>query len=294
MATTKCGFIGLGIMGDGMSRCLLKSGVSLVVWNRSAAKCEALKAEYPEQVVVCSTPAAVVEACDLTFVMLSTPEAVKEVYEMDGGVLAGVVAGKKIVDCATLACEDMARLESQVGGKGGTFLEAPVSGSKKPAADGQLIFLCGGDESIYSSIGAHLDAMGKAKFFLGPVGGGTKMKLCVNMTMGTMLAAYGESFTLAQHSGIDASQLLEVLGLGVCNSPLLGLKGAKMLAGDYAPNFPLKHAQKDMRLAVALGTDSGVALPVAAAADAAMVSAMAKDGLSDMDFAATFEAQKKQ
>ena len=84
-------------MGDGMARCLLKSGRSLVVWNRSAAKRDALKAEAADAVTVLASPAEVVKACDLVYVMLSTPEAVKAVYEMDGGVLAGVGAGKCIV-----------------------------------------------------------------------------------------------------------------------------------------------------------------------------------------------------
>ena len=88
------------------------------------------------------------------------------------------------------------------------------------------------------------------------------------MVMGSMLAAYGEGLSLAQASGLDASQLLQVLELGVCGAPLLKLKGAKMLAGDHAPNFPLKHAEKDMRLACELGSKSGVKLPVAATADA--------------------------
>jgi len=298
------GFIGLGIMGDGMSRCLLKKGDKLAVWNRSPAKCEALKAEYPDSVTICKTPAEVITTCQLTFVMLSTPEAVKEVYEAEGtGILAGLAtaledmadgvgSGKQIVDCATLAVTDMERLFSQVHGKQATFLEAPVSGSKGPAAQGQLIFLCGGSETLYTAIGPHLDAMGKAKFFLGPVGAGTKMKLCVNMTMGSMLAAYGESLSLATSSGLDSKQLLEVLGLGVCASPLMALKGQKMIDGDYAPNFPLKHAEKDMRLAIELGALCQVKLPVAAAADDTMLAAMSAPDMPNKDFAAAYEAQK--
>ena len=82
---------------------------------------------------------------------------------MKGGVLDGMSAGKCIVDCATLAEEDMARLSAQVLAKGGRFLEAPVSGSKGPAAQGQLIFLCGGDETLFKSCAADLDSMGKVR-----------------------------------------------------------------------------------------------------------------------------------
>lgn len=287
------GFVGLGIMGDGMSRNLLKDGRSLVVWNRSRAKSEALKGEYPEQVSIATSPKAVIETCNLTYAMLSTPDVVREVYEMKGGVLEGVSARKAIVDCATLAVEDMERVSGQVMAKGGYFLEAPVSGSKGPAAAGELIFLCAGDEKLYSAVATDLDAMGKAKFFFGKVGNGTRCKLCVNMTMGTMLAAYGEGFGLAQASGLDPTQLLEVLKLGVCMSPLLAGKGAKMIAGDHDTNFPLKHAEKDMGLAVELGANSGLALPLAVAADAAMYAAMeAPHSLAEKDFSATYEAQK--
>ena len=228
--------------GDGMSRRLLSMVKhDLVVWNRSPAKSKALAAEFgADRVRIAASPSEVVASCDITYIMLSTPDAVKECYEAVGGVLAGVSRGKCIVECATLAVEDTVRLEQQVLARGGRFLEAPVSGSKGPAAQGQLIFLCGGDAKLYASIAADLDAMGKAKFLFGAVGAGTRMKLCVNMVMGTMMAAYGEGFALAQGSGLDPAQLLEVLELGVCGAPLLKLKGAKMLAGDHAPNFPLK------------------------------------------------------
>ena len=277
-----------------MSRILLKAGRKLVVWNRTAAKAEALKAEAPEQVTVVATPAAVLAACELSYVMLSTPDVVKTVYEMENGILAGVVAGKKVVDCATLAVEDMVRLNGQVTSKGGRFLEAPVSGSKGPAANGQLIFLCGGDEALYAECAADLDAMGKAKFFFGAVGAGTKIKLCVNMTMGSLMCAFSEGFSLCASSGMDSAKLLEVLGLGVCGCPLLSLKGAKMLAGDHAPNFPLQHAEKDMRLAVGLAASSGLALPLASAGQQAMKRAMDDDGLGEQDFSSVFESVKKQ
>lgn len=286
------GFIGLGIMGEGMANCLLKSGVKLVVWNRSAAKAEALKAANPDSVTVVGTPAAVLAECEVTFCMLSTPEAVQSVYEMEGGVLAGVSAGKCIVDCATLAVADMTRISEQVLAKGGRFLEAPVSGSKGPAANGQLIFLAGGDKALYDTVAPELDAMGKKSFHFGEVGAGTKMKLVVNMVMGTMMCAFGEGLHLCTEQGLDASQLLEVLELGAIANPMFKLKGPKMLQGDHAPNFPLQHAHKDMRLAVAAGEAVGLGMPVSAAAESAMKRAR-DEGHGELDFSAVYEGQKK-
>jgi len=138
---TPRGFIGLGIMGQGMARCLLRAGYPLHVWTRNASVAAALQAEGLGPVTLAASPSEVVRACDRTFLMLSTPEVCKEVYTMRGGVLEGVAPGKALVDCATLRPEDMGYLESEVLARGGRFVEAPVSGSKGPAEQGSLIFM---------------------------------------------------------------------------------------------------------------------------------------------------------
>ena len=284
------GWIGVGIMGEGMAACLLKEGRSLVVWNRDASKAEALKSAYPDQVTVCSSAKGVVEACDVTFSMLSTLEASEAVFP---SLLEAVKAGKSLVDCATLTPERMVCMGDAVTAAGGAFLEAPVSGSKVPAAQGALIFLCGGDAALYEAVKPELAAMGKADFLFGPVGAGTKMKLVVNMVMGDMMASLGEGLALCGAAGLpgDAEAgLLKVLDLGIMSNGLFKLKGPKMLKGDHAPNFPLKHAQKDMRFALNLGDALGQPLPVAAAANAAFLQARETHG--DADFSAVYETQK--
>jgi 3-hydroxyisobutyrate dehydrogenase-like beta-hydroxyacid dehydrogenase len=121
------GFIGLGIMGEGMAARLLSQGVAgtpdtpLVVWNRTPTKCQALQALFPDKTIVVETSAAaVVAACGVTYSMLSTPEASAAVFDApDVGTLAGVTAGKSIIDCATLAEADMQRMKEAVEAKGG-------------------------------------------------------------------------------------------------------------------------------------------------------------------------------
>ena len=119
--TMAIGFLGLGIMGEGMASCLLKDGVAgtvespLIVWNRRASKCHALKAKFPDKnIQVASSPKEVVQGCTITLSMLSTPAASKAVFEAEDGTLAGVSEGKFIVDCATLAEADMKRMNDQV------------------------------------------------------------------------------------------------------------------------------------------------------------------------------------
>jgi hypothetical protein len=120
------GFVGLGIMGEGMAARLLSEGVAgsesvpLIIWNRTGSKCAAFKAKFPDKtVMIKDTAREVIEACGVTYSILSTPEASTIVFEGENGVLAGVSAGKSIVDCATLAEEDMKRMNEAVVAKGG-------------------------------------------------------------------------------------------------------------------------------------------------------------------------------
>jgi 3-hydroxyisobutyrate dehydrogenase-like beta-hydroxyacid dehydrogenase len=120
------GFVGLGIMGEGMAARLLSEGVAgtdsspLIVWNRTGSKCTALKEKFPDKTIIAKDSAReVVEACGITYSILSTPEVSKIVFEGDNGVLAGITSGKAIVDCATLAEADMTRMDEAVKAKGG-------------------------------------------------------------------------------------------------------------------------------------------------------------------------------
>ena len=291
-APGRVGFIGLGIMGTGMANSLLKAGVKLAVWNRTARKANQLKEQYgTEAVTTCESPAQVLAAANLVYVMLSTPDVVNKVYNDQNGILSAVASRTKIVDCATLAAEDMLHLEAQVIQRGGRFLSAPVSGSKVQAETGQLIFLAGGDEQLFHEIEADLSVMGKAKFFFGTPKEAANVKLVVNMIMGNMMCALGEGLSLCGSAKIDTSTLLQVLELGAMCNPLFKVKGPRMLSQDHSAQFPLKHAEKDMRLATQLGESLGVNLPVSGAARESMKQAC-EAGHADLDMSAVYEIQR--
>uniref|UniRef100_A0A7S4HMS0 6-phosphogluconate dehydrogenase NADP-binding domain-containing protein n=2 Tax=Odontella aurita TaxID=265563 RepID=A0A7S4HMS0_9STRA len=306
-SSSAVGFVGLGIMGEGMAARLLSEGVAgtpekpLVVWNRTGSKCDALKSKFADKSIeIKSTAREVVEACGVTYTMLSTPEVAEIVFGApDGdGVLGGVSEGKSIVDCATLAEDDMMRMSREVSSEGGRFLEAPVSGSKVPAAAGALIFLCAGSRELFDEIeGSALNAMGKASHFLSDdVGAGTRAKLVVNSLMGTMVAAVAEGLNLAESVGLDGDTMIEVIGQGAIASPVYALKGPKMLRGDHAPNFPLKHAHKDMKLASDMAAKAGVEYGVMDKAEELFRAAREDKELNvaDQDFSAVFEKIKKE
>jgi len=279
-------------MGAGMVRRLLEKGDDVIVWNRSVEKSEKLLSEYPSttdriRVRIAKNPKQVLEEVGegLTFSMLSTPAAAREVFDAPEGILAGIQKGSKLIDCATLEVKDMQAFDIAVKAKGGRFLEAPVSGSKVPAETGQLVFLTGGNEGVFKEAVPYLDAMGKASFFLGDTGKGTEMKLVVNMIMATMMSSLSEGLALAQKANLSTEDVVKVLSLGAMANPMFNLKGPKIIADDHEVNFPLKHAQKDLAFALTLAEKVGASVPTAAAANRDYVTAL-EQGEGEKDFSA--------
>lgn len=289
MAKPHVGYIGMGIMGTAMAGRLVDAGFPVTVWNRSKDKCESLAAKGAK---VADTAKAVIESCDITFACTSDPASARAVVFGETGVLAGITEGKKFIDMSTVDEETSKDIATAVTAKGGIFLEAPVSGSKGPALQGQLVILAGGNKSLCEEAQPCFDVLGKRTFFLGEVGSGARMKLVVNMMMGINIAALSEGLAVGTKAGLEGATILEVIKEGALNCPLYGLKGPSMLEGKYTPAFPLKHQQKDVRLAISLGDQLGQPLPVAAAANESLKAARAA-GYGDDDMSKVYEAVKK-
>ena len=288
----RIGFLGMGIMGSPMAANLLASGYEVVVWNRSADKCTvvmdkgATRGESPKDVVL---------QCDVVIGMVSDPEAAIQVALGEGGVCEGIKesngsngnAKKGYIDMSTVDAETASRIGEEIHAAGGRFLEAPVSGSKKPAEDGTLIIMTAGDETLFEESKAALDVMGKKSYYLGTkVGLAANAKLIVNMIMGTMMTSLGEGMAMAEHCALDQKILLEILSLGAIANPMFSLKGNNILNDNYATNFPLKHEEKDMRLAVELAESQGLQVSVAGAARESFRKAKEDMDLGEEDFAA--------
>ncbi|XAR67610.1 hypothetical protein NMG60_11002440 [Bertholletia excelsa] len=282
------GFLGLGIMGSPMARNLIKAGCNVTVWNRTKSKCDpllSLGAKYK------SSPEEVAASCDVTFAMLADPESAVDVACGEYGAAKGMSPGKGYVDVSTVDGATSKLISSDIKAAGALFLEAPVSGSKKPAEDGQLIFLTAGDRPLFDAVAPLLDIMGKSRFYLGDVGNGAAMKLVVNMIMGSMMASFSEGLILSEKVGLDPSVLVEVVSQGAISAPMYSMKGPTMVQSLYPTAFPLKHQQKDLRLALGLAESVSQPTPIAAAANE--LYKLAKSyGLSDQDFSAVLEALK--
>jgi 3-hydroxyisobutyrate dehydrogenase-like beta-hydroxyacid dehydrogenase len=279
------GFIGLGIMGTAMSRNLITAGYPVTVWNRNPAKTGELA---DLGATVAHSPAEVAARCDITFAMLSDPAAARVICFGTDGVLAGITTGKGYVDFSTVDAETSREIAAAITARGGRFLEAPVSGSKKPAEDGTLIILTAGDRSLFDESLPCLEKLGKKLLYLGEVGNGARMKIVVNMIMGGMMAAFCEGLALGEKAELNRADILDILDSGALANPMFRLKGAGILAGNYATAFPLKHMQKDLRLAIDLGDRLNQPLPCAATVNELFKEA-GKEGYGDEDFSALYK-----
>jgi glyoxylate/succinic semialdehyde reductase len=282
----KYGFIGLGIMGSAMAANLVKAGFDVTVWNRSPEKTAPLAALGAQ---IAATPREVVESSSVTFAMLADPAAAEATCFGEQGVLEGITAGKGYVDMSTVDAATSRKIGAAVTARGGLFLEAPVSGSKKPAEEGTLVILAAGDRSLYDEAKPGLEKLGKKILYLGETGNGANMKLVVNMVMGGMMAIFCEGLALGEKAGLMAADILEVLDAGALANPMFRLKGQAMVRGEFSTAFPLKHIQKDLRLALGLGDDLNQPLFTAASANEAFKRAK-EMGYAEEDFSALFKS----
>lgn len=279
----KIGFVGLGIMGSAMATNLLKAGFKVTIWNRSPDKYSPL---VDLGATVSASPRTVAESSDVVIAMMATPVAVQSVRDGSEGIAAGLSSGTGYVDMSTVDAETSLESYRLAHEKGALFLEAPVAGSRKPAEDATLTIMAAGDRELYDYSLPLLEKMGKKILFLGETGNAARMKLANNLVMCGMLTALSEGIALAAGSGLDTAQLLEVLDSGAVTNPMFRLKGPQIAANKEFPTaFPLKHMQKDLRLALQLAEEVGQPLFVTAAINELYKKALTEN-LGDADFAA--------
>ncbi len=286
----KIGFIGLGIMGSAMAANLLKAGFPVTIWNRSPEKYEPLQALGA---TVAGSPREVAEAVDLIIAMMATPEAVTAVRDGADGILAGLSVGKGFIDMSTVDAHTSHESDRRVHEKGALFLEAPVAGSRKPAEEATLTIMAAGDRQLYDTSLPLLEKLGKKILYLGQTGKASALKLANNLVMGGALTALCEGLALAEKCGIDPCQLLEVLDSGAVANPMFRLKGPHIVAnGEFPAAFPLKHMQKDLRLALRLAEETGQPLFATATINELYKAAIAA-GCGDEDFSAVSRVIRK-
>ncbi len=281
----KVGFIGLGIMGSRMAANLQKGGHQLVVYNRSEEKARPLVKEGARWA---ESPAAVAEQVEVLFTMVAHPDAVKAIAFGADGFLDHLRPKSLWVDCSTVNPSFSRQMAEEALSRGLRFLDAPVTGTKGPAAKGELVFWVGGLEADVQACRPLFDLMGRRVIHGGGYGMGASLKVVVNLLLAEAMVAFSEGMALGQSLGISKSTLFEILaGLPVV-APLVANKRANMERGEYEADFPLRWMHKDLHLAAVTAYEQEVALPMAAIAEEVYRQAIGS-GLGDQDFSAVYE-----
>jgi 2-hydroxy-3-oxopropionate reductase len=257
----KVGFVGLGIMGAAMAGSLLEADHELVVHNRTRTKAEQL---ISYGALVADSPREVAEVSDIVITMLPGPPEVDEVVAGKGGLLEGAAEGSLIVDMSTsspILARELARI---AGERGVRMLDAPVSGGDVGARDGTLSIMVGGEDDDFERAKPLFEVMGETVVHVGGAGAGQVVKSCNQIVVALVIEAVAEALVLGSKAGVAPDRVVEVLSGGLAANKVLEVKGEKFLSQNFTPGGKVEYHRKDLGIALAVGREYGVTLPVTA------------------------------
>lgn len=262
MAIRKVGVAGLGIMGARMARRLIEKGFEVSVWNRSAARAEALRAAGA---AMAATPRALAEACDVVVGCVADPPAVERLVFGADGVLAGSRPGFLYLETSTISPALSKRTAEALREKGADALEAPVTGSKIGAEKGTLLFMTGGRQATFDALQPVIQALGTKAIHCGDTGMASTMKLIGNAMISYMLEGFCESLTLGRKAGLSIETMVAVIQASGYASPYYDFKGVAIKNRDFDTHFSIDLLVKDQALALEEARNLGVPMPGLAA-----------------------------
>ena len=280
------GFIGLGVMGQPMALNLARAGTPLVVWNRSPGKCEPLRAAGA---TVAASPAEVFRQARTVVLMLADGESMDRVLGRGTPAFAALAKDHALVHMGTTSPEYSQALEADVRAAGGRYVEAPVSGSRKPAEAGQLVGLLAGDSDAVDEVRPLLAPMCHQSFVCGPVPSALHMKLAVNLFLITMVTGLAEATHFAGRHGLDLALLRSVLDAGPMASGVSRVKLAKLVAGDFEVQASIQDVLKNNRLVAEAARRARIASPLLDVCHALYGETLAL-GLGQRDMVAVLQA----
>jgi 3-hydroxyisobutyrate dehydrogenase len=253
------GFLGLGVMGGPMALNLARAGTPLVVWNRTPARTEPLRAAGAR---VAAEPAEVFREARTVLLMPYDADVADAMLARGTAEFARRVAGRTIVHMGTAGPEWSRSLEAEIRAAGGRYVEAPVSGSRVPAEQGRLVGMLAGEPDAVARVRPLLAPLCQESFDCGPVPGALLMKLAVNVFLITTVTGLAESFHFAARQGLDPALLRDILDAGPMASAVSRLKARKLTDGDFSVQAGIKDVLKNNRLIVEAARTAGIAAPL--------------------------------
>jgi 3-hydroxyisobutyrate dehydrogenase-like beta-hydroxyacid dehydrogenase len=282
----KLGYVGLGAMGGLMAERLMAKGHAVTGYNRTKSKAQGL---IDKGMKWADSPREVAEASDAVFVMVTNSAALEAVANGPDGLLAGLGAGKLLIDMSTVSPAVSRALAARVRDRGAEMVDAPVSGSVITLQQGKLSVMVGGEASTFERVKPLLEDVGPRVTHVGPNGLALSMKIAINLSLAVQMLAFSEGVLLAEKSGIPREVAVDVMTHSVIASPMVQYRGPFVLNMPDEAWFDVNMMQKDMQLALEMGRQLDVPLPTTAVTNE-MLTAARGMGLARHDFAIVFEA----
>jgi 3-hydroxyisobutyrate dehydrogenase-like beta-hydroxyacid dehydrogenase len=270
----KLGFLGLGIMGGPMARHLVMGGHHVAVWSHNQKKAKELADSAGAS--FCATPTEVAQNSDCAFLCVGDTAMSREVILGEKGLVKGAKKGFVIADCSTVSPSESTQIGAELEKLGIDFLDAPCTGSKAGAEGGTLTFMIGGKKEIFEKIKPYFEAMGKLLYYCGGAGMGLRAKLTQNLILGNLLQAFNEGLVLSTKAGVAPELMLDILNNSAARSGLISVKAPMVFKRDFTTNFSVKWLEKDIGLALDLGSEIGVPLLLTGLTQQLFMTAMAK------------------
>ncbi|MCZ8517466.1 NAD(P)-dependent oxidoreductase [Paenibacillus filicis] len=278
------GWIGLGAMGNPMAANLLRAGYEVYVHNRTKERAEPLLQAGAKWA---QSPREVCELSDVIVTMVADAAAIEQLLTMPDGILASELRGKTVVNMSTIGPGDTRKFAEMVHQHGGDFLDAPVSGSVKPAQEGQLVILVGGEADVVERCQPMFGVLGKSTIHFGDVGNGSAAKLVINSLLAMITQGISEALVMASGLGLNKDQVAALISESALNTPFFQMKKGMLLQEEFPPAFALKLMAKDLKLAADEAIRHNVPLPVVATVLNTYLAANA-NGKGDLDVASIY------
>ncbi len=276
----KIGWIGTGVMGSSMARHLLDAGYDdLRVHNRTKAKALPL---VQSGAVWCESAAEAADGADFVFAIVGYPEDVEETFLGEQGILSTAKEGTVAVDMTTSEPALAERIHEVAKSKGVATLDAPVSGGDLGARNGTLAIMAGGEQEAFDAVKPFLEVIGENIALFGAAGSGQRVKMSNQILIATTMIGTVESLLYAVRAGLDADAVIDLIGSGAAGCWSINNLGRRIVKGDFAPGFFIKHFVKDMGIALRDAERMGLKLPGLALAkefyDQAVATGLEDDG----------------
>ena len=252
------GFVGTGVMGGAMAGHLMDAGYLLRVHNRTREKAAHL---VDRGAVWCASAGEAAEGADAIVTIVGYPADVERIYLEGDGIIAHARAGALLIDMTTSTPSLAVRIAEAAFERGLHALDAPVSGGDVGARDAKLTIMVGGEADPFADAEPLLHVLGPNVVLQGRPGAGQHTKMANQIAIADTIVGVCESLAYAEAAGLDPARVLDSIGAGSAGSWQLANYAPRMLRGDFAPGFFVKHFIKDMRIARDEAASMGIALP---------------------------------